>query len=399
MTRETSLNYLNLAHFLDHFFLLIFPTAVIAIERAWQLTYGEALALATPMYVAFALATLPAGWLGDHLNRRTLLSVFFAGCGCAAIATGLATGPFGIAVGLALLGMFTAIYHPVGLALVIEVAVKPGRALSVNGVFGNLGLAASALLTGWLTQYAGWRSAFIVPGLLSLAIGVAFTWQSRRRTLVATDAAAQAGAQFTPVARSVQYRVFAIVLVSAICGGFIFNAVTVTLPKVFDERLLASGIDLSAIGGFTALVFGVAAFAQLPVGHLLDRFGARPVLIGLLIPQVCVLLLLAGSTGGTVVPLAMVLVVLMFAEVPITSWLMGHFVAPAWRARAISVEYMLSLGLGALVVPLIAWGHSAGYGFAVQFRALAVSAAIVLIAALFLPAWQRRSPTLASEGR
>jgi hypothetical protein len=83
------------------------------------------------------------------------------------------------------------------------------------------------------------------------------------------------------------------------------------------------------------------------------------------------------------------LVLLMFAEVPITSWLLGHFVSPQWRARAFSVEYVLSLGLGALVLPLIAWGHRSGFGFDTQYLWLAVSAGVVLLAALFLPAWRK----------
>jgi MFS family permease len=390
MTRKSGLMYLNLAHFFDHFFLLVFPTAVIAIESDWNLSYGEALALGTGMYVAFAVATLPAGWLGDHVDRQKLIVGFFLGCGVASIGTGLASGATGIATGMAFLGAFAAIYHPVGMALVIELAERPGRALAINGVFGNMGLAGSALATGLLTQQFGWRSAFIVPGLISTAIGVAYAWQVRRGKAAEKGGPAEAGEAFVSVDRARQIRVFSIVVVSAIFGGVVFNAVTMTLPKFFDERLLVSGIDLSQVGSYAALVFAVAAFAQLPVGELLDRFGARPILIGLLIPQVWVLFLIANMQGPSIIPMAMLLVILMFAEVPITSWLLGHFVAPQWRARAFSVEYVLSLGLGALVLPLIAWGHRSGYGFTTQYSLLAVSAGIVLVAAFFLPTWRKK---------
>ncbi|MGI9270448.1 MAG: MFS transporter [Woeseiaceae bacterium] len=397
MTRNSGLMYLNLAHFFDHFFLLVFPTAVIAIESDWSLTYGEALALGTSMYVAFAIATLPAGWLGDHVDRRTLITVFFFGCGAASIATGLATGGLSLAIGMAFLGAFTAIYHPVGMALVIELAERPGRSLAVNGVFGNMGLAGSALVTGLLTQQFGWRSAFIVPGLISVAIGLTYGWQNLRSKTIGREGQQKTQETFAQIDRTAQMRVFAIVIVSAIFGGAVFNAVTITLPKLFDERLLFSGIDLSQVGGYAALVFAVAAFAQLPVGDLLDRYGARPILIGLLIPQVATLALIATLQGPMVVPTAMLLVLLMFAEVPITSWLLGHFVAPHWRARAFSVEYVLSLGLGALVVPLIAWGHRNGHGFSTQYLLLAACAGTVLVAALFLPAWRNKSASRAAS--
>jgi MFS family permease len=385
MSRKTGLMYLNLAHFFDHFFLLVFPTAVIAIESDWSLSYGEALAMGTSMYVAFALATLPVGWLGDHVDRRKLITIFFLGCGASSIFTGLATTAFSIAIGLAFLGAFAAIYHPVGMALVIELAERPGRALAVNGVFGNMGLAGAALVTGLLTAQFGWRSAFIVPGMVAILVGCAYALQNYRSRNSVQSAHTDKRHTFADVSRRNQIRVFVVVIVSAIFGGAVFNAVTMTLPKLFDERLLISDIDLSQIGGYTALVFGVAAFAQLPVGDLLDRYGARPILIGLLIPQIAMLFVISNAQGGAVIPMAMVLVLLMFAEVPITSWLLGHFVAPNWRARAFSVEYVLSLGLGALVLPLIAWGHRNGFGFNTQYILLAVCAAVVLCAALFLP--------------
>jgi MFS family permease len=391
MSRKSGLMYLNLAHFFDHFFLLVFPTAVIAIEADWQLSYGEALALGTSMYVAFGLATLPAGWLGDHLDRRSLITTFYLGCGVSSLFTGFATGPVSLATGLAFLGMFAAIYHPVGLALVIELADRPGKALGINGVFGNMGLAGSALATGLLAEAYGWRSAFVVPGLIAILIGVLYAWQNRREQVVEKDVDNRDEEQFAGVSRRNQIRVFTVVIISAIFGGMVFNAVTMTLPKLFDERLVATGIDLSQVGGYSALVFAVAAFAQLPVGILLDRFGARPILITLIIPQMIALAFIANTYGLVILPMAMVLVLLMFAEVPVTSWLLGHFVAPNWRARAFSVEYTLSLGLGALVLPLIAWGHRSGHGFSTQYLLLAACASMVLAAALFLPTWKSKT--------
>ena len=390
MTRKGGLMYLNVAHFFDHFFLLIFPTAVIAIESDWALSYGDALALGTSMYVAFGLATLPAGWLGDHLDRRSLMVVFFLGCGVSSVLTGLATAPVGLAVGLAGLGACAAIYHPVGMSLVIATAERPGRALAINGVFGNMGLAGSALVTGLLAEAFGWRSSFVVPGIIAIAIGIVYALQVRADNALQRASDAKEEDKFVDYGRRLQIRVFAVVVVSAIFGGIVFNAVTITLPKLFDERLLFSDINLSHIGGYTAAVFAVAAFAQLPVGELLDKYGARPILISLLVPQVAALIIIANLQGVAIIPVAMLLVLLMFAEVPVTSWLLGHFVAPGWRARAFSIEYVLSLGLGALVVPAIALGHRTGYGFSVQYLFLAGSAAMVLLAALILPAWRNR---------
>jgi len=249
-------------------------------------------------------------------------------------------------------------------------------------------LESTIVLMGFLTATL---SGVAGMGGGSILIGVLYAWQNRREQVVEKDVDNRDEEQFAGVSRRNQIRVFTVVIISAIFGGMVFNAVTMTLPKLFDERLVATGIDLSQVGGYSALVFAVAAFAQLPVGILLDRFGARPILITLIIPQMIALAFIANTYGLVILPMAMVLVLLMFAEVPVTSWLLGHFVAPNWRARAFSVEYTLSLGLGALVLPLIAWGHRSGHGFSTQYLLLAACASMVLAAALFLPTWKSKT--------
>src|ERR687897_206575 len=166
--------FLNLAHAYDHFFLLILPTAVLALAPAWGMSYGEALALGTAAFVMFGLGTLPAGWLGDRWSRTHLMSIFFVGIGLASILVGLAHGPLALTLGLGLLGLFASIYHPVGTALVVQNALRTGQSLGVNGVFGNLGVAAAGLVTGLITDFLGWRAAFLLPGVIAVLTGVLF---------------------------------------------------------------------------------------------------------------------------------------------------------------------------------------------------------------------------------
>ncbi len=139
--------YLNIGHTLDHLVMLIFPTAVLAIGTAWQMPYGELLPLALGGFVAFGACSIPAGWLADHWSRTGMMRVFFFGIGAATILTGLARTPFELAAGLTAIGLFAAIYHPVGIAmLVAQRSTDLGRTLGVNGVYGNTGLAFAALL-------------------------------------------------------------------------------------------------------------------------------------------------------------------------------------------------------------------------------------------------------------
>ena len=375
--------FLNLAHAYDHFFLLIFPTAVLALAPAWGLSYGEALAFGTAAFVTFGVGTLPAGWLGDRWSRGHLMSIFFIGIGLAAILTGLASGPLTLTLGLGLLGLFASIYHPVGTALVIQNAKAAGQSLGVNGVFGNLGVAGAALITGLITQWAGWRAAFILPGLIAVATGLLFA--RRIAPLMTGDLAARPKARTAAVAQNVLIRVFAVVAVSALFGGIIFHGTTIALPKIFQERLAGEVSDLATIGILVAAVFTLAAFAQIAVGRLLDRYGARVILPLIVLPQVFLLLVAVQISGWAMLLLAGALMLLVFGEIPITAWLVGQYTPAHWQSRIFALQYVLSLGVSAIVVPLIAVLHDRTGGFSIFFIVLAGAAALVALVALLLP--------------
>ena len=170
---------LNLGHALDHLFMLIFPTVVLAMSAELGRGYADLLPLSVGGFIAFGACSIPAGWLADHWSRTGMMTVFFFGIGAASILTGFASGPAQIALGLTLIGIFAAIYHPVGIAMLVANRDNVGRVLGVNGVFGNVGVAFSALLAGALAQAAGWRAAFFAPGAIALCAGAAFVLVAR----------------------------------------------------------------------------------------------------------------------------------------------------------------------------------------------------------------------------
>jgi MFS family permease len=347
MSSSKILTYLNIGHFIDHYFLMVFPFVVLAIEPSWDLSYDQALALGTPLYVGFALGTLPVGWLGDTYKREYLLVALFIGTGFSSIGVAIAPNPFWLMAGLGALGLFLSIYHPIGLSMITMLNNRPGKTLAINGVYGNLGLAAASLISATLADLAGWRSAFLVPGIVALMAGgfYCMNLRSGNNTLV-TESADKT--EIKPRAtKATQTVVITVVMIAAIFGGIVFNGVTITLPKLFEIRIVGSGNQLSSVGFYSALVFAIAAFAQLPVGNLLDRFGAKPVLMILLSLQLLTLLMLANATGYSVVALACLLVLLMFAEIPVTGWLVARYISTAWRSRVFSMEYVLSLGMSA----------------------------------------------------
>jgi len=374
--------FLNVGHTLDHLFMLIFPTVVLAMAPEFGRPYSEMLPLALGGFIMFGAGSIPAGWLADRWSRRGMMIVFFVGIGAASILTGLARSPWQIAAGITLIGTFGAIYHPVGIAMLVSGREKVGRVLGVNGVFGNLGVAFAALIAGALAYWFNWRAAFIVPGIGSIAIGVGFAAVVPEVKLAAK---ARTSGPRQVFSRALLARVFSILLVTTLCGGIIFNATTVAMPKIFDEKLTALVDTTLGIGVLVSAVYVFAAMAQLVVGHLLDRDTIKSVLVPIVGLQAPLLLAAAFTDNYAMLLIALAMMFFIFGQIPINDAMVAAYTDEHWRARALAVRYVVSFGASALGVPLIALMYRYSSDFRYLFFVLAAMAAAMFCAALFMP--------------
>ena len=401
---------LNIGHFLDHMFTLIFASvAALALSREWGMGYGDLLAYATPGFFAFGLFSLPAGWLADKWSREGMMSVFFIGIGLTAVATGFAATPLQIGIGLFVTGMFAAIYHPVGLAIVTARWRNTGMRIAVNGVFGNLGVASAALLTGIMIDHAGWRSAFIVPGVISVALGIIHTiarWPEITGEH-ANPPKASAAAAASPAERALMLRVSAIVFLTTALSSIIFQSTTFALPKIFAERLaglaaavadwLGDGTNVATtVGGLAFVIFTVASLAQLVVGSSLDRYGPKPVFMTVATIQLVFFALMPGLSDAVALAVALGFMLGAFGQIPINDYMIGKMASGAFRARVYGVRYVVSFTVLAAALPLIAFVYS-HWGFDTLFRILAVTALVTLGAVSLLPG--RIVPAVAATPR
>ena len=126
-----------------------------------------------------------------------------------------------------------------------------------------MGVALAALTTGAIAEFYGWRMAFILPGVFSVGIGVLYGLHLLNGVEADSGGKQKKAPPKVPV--SIQRRVFLFLIIAPLVGGLIFQATTISLPKIMDERLSAMLPETSEIGLVTALVFGCAAFAQLVV--------------------------------------------------------------------------------------------------------------------------------------
>ncbi|MCB1544878.1 MAG: MFS transporter, partial [Rhodoblastus sp.] len=238
---------INAAHLLTHYSLLILPTAVLAMaapNSPFGADYGPIVALATAMFALYGAGSLPQGWLAARFGRPRMMLAFFLGTGASLVAASFAQGPVSLALALAFGGFFSAIYHPIGTAMLVEAAgEKPGRALGVNGVFGNLGVASAPLVTAFLSQQAGWRIGFLVPGAICMALGL--YWATQNHVEIARRVQAR---PFPEIPKTIVRRALVVMLSISAASGLVFNAFTVLLPKLMAERLASDPRLLPVVG-------------------------------------------------------------------------------------------------------------------------------------------------------
>jgi len=385
--------FLNVGHFLDHLFLLVFATAAaLVLAKEWGLSYAELIPYATPGLIAFGLFSLPAGWLADRWSREGMMVVFFIGIGLAAIATSTAQNPVHMAVGLFVVGMFAAIYHPVGLAMIARGGKSMGMDIAVNGVWGNMGVGCAALLTGFLIDQTGWRTAFWLPGAFSIGLGLAYLYSYKDRVPLKNAASASvakpsdvaSGGSTTAEWRAMLIRVTAIIFFPTAVSSIIFQGTTFSLPKVFDERLQGIAPTATMVGWLAFIVFGIASFAQVIVGKMLDRYGPRGVFAVVALIQVVFFSLMPGLTDWNALAVALGFMLGAFGQIPINDYMIGKMAKSELRASVYGARYIVSFAVWATVVPLIAWVHY-NWGFDVLFYILAASAVAILCAVLMLP--------------
>src|SRR6266540_2462795 len=370
VARRRSIGFINLAHAVDHYVMLIFPTVVIGLEVVYGRSYAELIVLGTPAFIAFGVFSLPAGWLGDHWSRRNMMVLFYAGCGLSLVAAGLAPHLFVLGIALPALGVFAAIYHPVGTAMLIEQATLRGRSLAFNGVCGNLGAALAAGTTAALVAGLGWRAAFLVPGAVCVATAVVYL---RLVPDEARKAASRGTVADVPLGAALAATIFGLFVVIALCAGLVFNIVSVALPKIVDERLGAD-VPLLLIGGLATAVFMCGALAQIAVGRLVEKFPPHILFAVIALLQFVGVLWTAYATGKVLILALAVTMAAIYAQVTVNDLVIARYTADAWRGRIYAVRYFLTFLAAGAAVSAIAFLHGRG-GFAMV---LATTATIAL---------------------
>jgi MFS family permease len=339
---------LNIAHALDHLFLLIFAAAVSTIAADMGLAqWQDLMPYGAGAFFMFGLGSLPAGRLGDLWGRRSMMLIFFFGIGTASILTAFTQTPWQLAISLTLIGVFASIYHPVGIPMLLERASNPGATIGFNGLAGNLGVAVAALLTGFLIQWFGWRAAFVLPGVVALLCGWVFARTCPQEVL--SPAKRKGGAKVSLPAPMLA-RALVVMTAAAVTSSVLFNFTTNGNGPLITERFLGVMEDPASLGLLLAVVYAVASVAQLVVGHLINRFPLKHFFMFMVMAQIPMLVLASQAQGWWLFAALIGVMVFIFGAIPFTDFMIARYVDDRLRSRVSGMRLGVSFAVSSLSV-------------------------------------------------
>lgn len=397
-------------HLFAHFYMIM--QAVLALKIApdfharFGMSTGETLRLTFVSYLLFGLGSFPAGYLTDRWNARWMLMVCMTGSGACAMLAGFASGPQSLMWALAGVGLFASIYHPAGLTLISRHVRARGWALGINGVWGNVGIAAAPFAAALLADTVGWRTAFVLLGAPGLILGLTVFLVGARRIAeprATTTQRSEAGSN---------YRLYFLIMCAGLVfGGLGYRTTMTSAPALFVERveILQAPVErfLAWIGSAAergplspgAIMLAGAVFIG-AVGHLVggwiaDRYDLRISYIAFYAIAVPIAFSCAHLAGLGLFAAFVGYFFLTLGMQSIENSILSRITPDRWRSTAFGLKFVLTFGVGALGALLTsAVIDRVGSAAPVYHWVGGFSAALTLIAIVFYAASRRAIPYL-----
>tara|TARA_B110000444_G_scaffold260350_1_gene306932 strand:- start:235 stop:1416 length:1182 start_codon:yes stop_codon:yes gene_type:complete len=349
--------YAATGHLFMHMFAAIYFVIVLGIEDEWQLTYADLIDLWFFGSLLVGLGSLPAGWMSDRWSRTGMIALMFLGLGVASVLCGLSDNKSSLMINLSIMGLFCSIYHPAGIPWVVNMPGNTGRALGFNNIFGGVGIGVGALISGYLIDNFSWQLAFILPGLLSIMLGIALSWHIYTARIALQNIYSS---KFSKNPEQGDYlKIIIIMLIGVTCIGFTFQILQTTLPKVIDIRLTeVLALDTAKIGLVVSSIYVVSGIMNYVGGIAADHYSVRLIYAYGMLIQGLLLFVFADMSHISLILFALVIVAFNSSILPAENILLARFAPEEYQSVIFGLKYILSFSIAPLVVFLVARSHT-----------------------------------------
>ncbi|RVU39521.1 MFS transporter [Hwanghaeella grinnelliae] len=379
-----SLIFSCIGHFYFHYFAAMYFTIVIAMAADWDRPFHDLIELWLPASILIGAASLPAGRLADIWSAPGMMVIMFLGMGAATAACAFAEQDLVLTGFLAMIGLFGAIYHPVGISWLIRNSDgSTGKKLAVNGIFGGLGAAAAGGITGLILEFFSWREAFLLPGILCAGTGAVMLWCVATGRISEGEKSARKN---NPAMGNGNLKAFCLLLFPMFAIGLLYSTMQAAMPKLFEEGLIGLvGGNLALVGAMVAAVYVAGAAMQVVGGHMADHHSKKMVYVICWMGQIPLLTIVALTGDVMLLTAATFMVVLNNSALPSENMLLSQYTPERHQGLAFGIKFILAFGAAPLGVKLISWVREATGSFEWLILGLAAMSVLAVVVVLFLP--------------
>ena len=381
---KLTVTYAALGHLLMHMFAAFYFVIVLAIEDDWKLSYDELLNLWFLGSLLVGLGALPAGWISDRWSRSGMIAIMFIGLGISSLLCGLSGNKVSLFISLSLLGLFCAIYHPAGISWVVNTSKETGKALGFNNIFGGVGIGLGAFFAGVLIEQFNWQAAFMLPGLISLVVGLSLTYHLKSGKISLKNISSE---QFKDNPEKNQMLKIAIImLLSITCLSFVYQILQTSLPKAIDIRLTDS-LDLSTsdIGYIVAAIYIVSGLMNYVGGILTDKYSEKLIYSIGIVGQGLLLLLIVSLSNYWLIAISFAIVAFNSSILPAENLLLAKFSPEKYQSLVYGIKFIVSFTVGPIALIMISRSYDLTGEFGVLYLAFGFVMIIMFLIVLTLP--------------
>jgi len=366
--------------------MLVFPVIVIPLSREMKLGFDSIVTYSVPMYFLYGALAIPWGYISDRFSPRFVMAAgnFFGGVGFigASFSKDLPT----IMIFLAVTGVGCSAYHPSGLALLSKGLKQRGRALGLNGLAGNLGIAAAPLVAGLGSFFFDWRITLLVSGLIGVTVAVfsvTFPFSVGRHEDL------QKG---TSMVGKEALRTFLILCIVLVFSGLMYRGFSIIIPSFFELKL--QGI-IKTVSDFlkdftsdkssstlvaallTSAIYFLGMAGQLIGGKVADSIDLRKGYLLFFSLAFPFLIMIPFLNGWMMILAAGLFALFSLGMQPIENSLVAMITPPQWRSLSYGIKFTLVFGAGSLSVKFAGLIEKS-YGLTNVFYLLAAYCVLVI---------------------
>jgi len=379
-TKRRVLSTVVLHHFCN-------DASVVALPAVFPLLYREGLLIrkysdiGTMLMIGLGVAVLFQLIIGHNVKRRhyrRFLALDALTVGISLLVITLSRNYLMLVLFFIGVRIGTSIYHPVGISWISGTFTGRNldRAMGIQSAFGDFGVLAAFISTGFLAQYFGWRTPLVIWGIVNLAaVGIGLSISR------GTEEPALAGADDGRVSWFETIRALRPFVPVIILGGMAWGVTLGYAPSLFNHRF---GISMSGTGIILSGWMAAGTAATFNYGRISDLLG-RQLTITIAYIAIVITSLTLGLSGNARLSVAAFIVygVALFVTYPAILSFVGSTIDVRNRTAAFSLVATIQV-LGNLAFAYISGFLSDAYGINTPFLLLCGASFLSVIYIFFV---------------